>query len=58
MYSLLMKANKLKTELSRDRLACLTPPDMVYSHGILGNMASYCTDQVCEILPKLKADSS
>ena len=26
-----MRANKLETALSRDRLACLTPPDMVFS---------------------------
>ena len=30
-YSLLMRANKLETALSRDRLACLAPPDMVFS---------------------------
>ena len=28
-----MRANKLKTALSRDRLACLAPPDMVFAHG-------------------------
>ena len=27
-----MRANKLETALSRDRLACLAPPDMVFSH--------------------------
>ena len=33
MYSLLMRANKLETALSRGRLvACLAPPDMVFSH--------------------------
>ena len=26
-----MRANKLETALSRDRLACLAPPDMVFS---------------------------
>ena len=31
-YSLLMRANKLETALSRDRLACLAPLDMVFSH--------------------------
>ena len=25
-----MRANKLETALSRDRLACLAPPDMVF----------------------------
>ena len=31
-YSLLMRANKLETALSRDRLACLAPPDMFFSY--------------------------
>ena len=33
-----MKANKLETVLSRDRLACLAPPDMVllmYIHIVI-----------------------
>ena len=31
-YSLLMRANKLETVISRDHLACLAPPDMVFPH--------------------------
>ena len=32
MYSLLMRANKIETALSRDPLACLAPPDMFFSY--------------------------
>ena len=36
VYSLLMRANKLETVLSRDRLAaCLAPPDMVFHAELL-----------------------
>ena len=28
---MLMRANKLETALSRDRLACMAPPDMFFS---------------------------
>ena len=30
-----MRANKLETALTRDRLACLAPPDMFFSHVYL-----------------------
>ena len=30
-----MRANKLETALSRDRLACLTPPDIIDRENLL-----------------------
>ena len=36
MYSLLMRANKLETVLSRDRLACLpAPPDFFHVYNYI-----------------------
>ena len=35
VYSLLMRANKLETALSRDHLVCLAPPDMFFSHELV-----------------------
>ena len=37
-----MRANKLETALSRDRLACLAPPDMFFS-CVVNEYSTQCT---------------
>ena len=37
-----MRANKLETVLSRDRLACLAPPDMVFMYMHVIKTQNHC----------------
>ena len=40
-----MRANKLETALSRDRLACLAPPDMFFSCRV--DQETHYSDNFC-----------